>query len=194
MPLAKLTTARQISLTRAHIALCVLFSRRKLNITSYVSKLLEQLGTIHQDDGHTSAMRFLADGFLEIFSANEAFGGDYGGGEHLLFDAWLPRYLTTCSSSDQERILDCVNAMLTKSAAVAFALNADEGRQQSALLTALYATMLPYVLQVFVRPEASRGIAELAANMCLGCSFAGSTYGFEAVFKQFTESCLSNVQ
>lgn len=193
MPLAKLTAARQVSLTRAHIALLVLFSRRGLDITSYVTKLFEQLATIHQDDGHNSAMRFLADGFLEIFTANETAGGG-GGGEHLLFDTWLLRYLATCSNSDQERMLDCVNAIVTKSADVAFALNESEGRQQCALLTALYATMLPYVLQTFVRTDASRGIAELAANMCLGCSFNGSVYTFEAVFAQFTESCVSNVQ
>lgn len=203
MPLAKLTTARQIALMRAHVALIVVFTRRRVNVAVYIQKLFEQLAAIvhhqhhhQQDDGQSAIMRFLADGFVEIFGASTTNDASAAGenGEHLLFDAWLPRYLASCSMGEQERILRCSNAMLQRAAAVRFALNADETRRQSAVLQTLYATMLPYVLQAFVKANASRLIAELAANLCLGCTFAGSVYSFEEVFEQFTDACVSNMQ
>lgn len=194
LPLSKLTPARQVSLTRAHVALLVLFARRQLNIGTYVQKLLEQLATIKPDgDGHSAAQRFLADAFVDIF-ATASDGGRGCSGEHLLFDVWLPRYLGQCSVGERERLLACVNAVLERSEAMAFALDAEAARQQSVLLKALYATMLPWVLQAFVRADAGADLAALAASLCLGCSaFAGSEYRFEEVFAQFTEACVSNV-
>lgn len=175
----------------------VVFTRRRVNVTTYIQKLYEQLASAahqqhQQDDGHSAAIRrFLADGFVEIFGATTTASGVNG--EHLLFDAWLPRYLASCSSAEQERVLGCCNTLLQRAAAVRFALNADEMRNQTAVLQALYSTMLPFVLQAFVRPDASRLIAEMAANLCLGCRFAGSLQTFEIVFAQFTDACVSNM-
>lgn len=210
MSLSKLTTVRQTTLCRTHVALLVLFARRRIPLGTYVSKLLEQLATIgHQTEGHTAAMRCLADGFVSIFTTgNDAPDAldvstaspirhvQYANGEHLLFDSWLPKHLAICAAGEQDRILQCINALLVKSAAVEFALSADEAGKLVTMLAALYATMLPYVLGVFVRADASRSIAELAANLCLGCAMYDGrlAYGFEETFAMFAGAAVANLQ
>lgn len=78
MPLYRLTTNRQIALLRGHISLLILFTEKHLNISSYTTKILEQLTTIHLDESYGQALKMLADGMLEIFANTASFElGEY---------------------------------------------------------------------------------------------------------------------
>lgn len=78
--LLKLSATRQIALVRGHVALIILFNEKKVNVSTYVQKILEQINSIHLDEGYFPVLKILADGFYEIFSNSECFQL----GEHVL--------------------------------------------------------------------------------------------------------------
>lgn len=74
---------------RGHVAMLILFTRKRVPIFAYVPKILEQLSAIVQqqqpDDYDVTVPKLLADGFYEIYQHSDSFRL----GEHLLIGMCL---------------------------------------------------------------------------------------------------------
>lgn len=203
----KLVPARQIAMTRGHVALLILLTERKLDVTTYVKKILEQINSIHLDDGHLPSMKIVVDGLLEIFSNTESFLL----GEHLLLgkalclnnnyyilqlpkllDLWLIKYLSANSYAEQERVLVCINGTLVKISNIIFR----EGNNLQTLFALIYKYILPYVQQMFANKNVDGGIvSELAANLCLYSQYClpKTLNKFDILFKGFVDTSCANI-
>lgn len=82
--LSKMSAIRQVALMRGHVAMLILFTRKRVPIFAYIPKILEQLSAVVQqqqpDDYDVTVPKLLADGFCEIYQHSDSFRL----GEHLL--------------------------------------------------------------------------------------------------------------
>ena len=76
---------------RGHIAMLMLFLEKRLNVSGYITKILEQMNSISADEGSVACMKLVADGLQEIYSNSEAFDK----GEHLLLGKYKLGQIST---------------------------------------------------------------------------------------------------
>ena len=111
--------------------------------------------------------------------------------------------MSACSSAEQERILECMNACLVKLPTLLFAVEtnsimcSDGGGTSSdknlkTLLLAIYKYILPYVKQLFGQKNVPQIVPELAANLCLYSAHA--SHNFDELFKHFVEMNCNGIQ
>lgn len=180
---------RQVALVRGHISLLLLFVDKKLPINNYVPKILEQINSISQDDGYIPTLKILADGLFELLTHSDSFNF----GEYLMLDLWFIKYLSTSSSSEHDRLLDCMNSCLIK--APDLLCGHESNKHIYEMLAAIYKYLLPYVKQIFLHKDVSHSVPELAANLCLCAGhIPGGQYSFDDLFKYFSDSNCGNSQ
>ncbi|KAJ6642992.1 Protein MMS22-like [Pseudolycoriella hygida] len=184
IPLCKLPHPRQIALTRGYMSLLILFIQKEMDVHIFISKILENIGSIRQDVGYVPVLRILGDGFNVIYSQSPNFML----GEHLLLDLWLVKYLSICSFSEREVLLERLNETFLRAAALLSTPNNPTQRQSCIkYIEATNQHILPYIQQLFVESYEGAIVPKFAGNLCLFNMFGVKELN-QKLFKSFVES------
>lgn len=193
------------------MSLLILFIQKNMDVHIFVSKILDNVTSLRLDAGYVSTLRILADGFNVIYSECESFML----GEHLLLglfgfsecfnrrfqsptnsktDSWLVKYLSICSFSEREILLDRLNETFVKAATLLSTLDNSTQRQNCVkLIEATNKHILPYIQQGFTENYEGTVIPKFAANFCLFNKFGVKELNQE-LFKSFVDGQKTDVQ
>lgn len=210
IPLLKVTQPRQIALTRGYISLLILFIQKHMDVHIFITKILENIASLRLDAGYVATLKILADGFNVIYTQCENFIL----GEHLLLgyhfyserksnnsnvsllrtDSWLVKYLSVCSFSEKEILLDRLNETFVKAATLLSTLDNSTQRQNCVkLIESTNKHILPYIQQGFNENYDGVVVPKFAANLCLFNKFGVKELNQE-LFKSFVESQKTDIQ
>lgn len=194
------------------MSLLILFIQRNMDVHIFISKILDNITSLRLDAGYVSTLRILADGFNVIYSECENFML----GEHLLLglfaftsrmtikdsnlllipqtDSWLVKYLSICSFSERETLLDRLNETFVKAATLLSTLDNSTQRQNCVkLIEATNKHILPYIQQGFTENYEGTVIPKFAANFCLFNKFGVKELNQE-LFKSFVDGQKTDIQ
>lgn len=103
-------------------------------------------------------------------------------------DSWLVKYLSICSFSEKEILLDQLNETFVKAATLRSTLDNSTQRQNCVkLIEATNKHILPYIQLGFMESYEGVVIPKFAANLCLLNKFGVKELNQE-LFKSFVES------
>lgn len=114
---------------------------------------------------------------------------------HIISGPWLVKYLSASQYSEHQRIIACINLIITKISSTRFSLTPDESNHAKDMLKQIYQVFIPYTLQNFSKNESSREVAELSANLCLNGDLCNDiSFNSKLLLKQFTDINSTNVE
>jgi S-phase genomic integrity recombination mediator, N-terminal len=185
IPLDNIAPARQVAVTKAHVAMLLLYHRKQCDMTDYASKFLAQLKNSGEKPEIGACLKILAAGVNEVFADHHAY---FEHGQHLLMDSWLPRFLVQSSQAEQDRLLTTVNTILIR-----LRETPAPSANDLALAQSIYTFVLPHVKQVFVQGSSSLVVPELAANLSLCATGREGLPMFTELYRFFIEASCGKV-
>lgn len=186
----------QQQLMKGHMALLILHRENQMDISVYVTKLMEQVNRLTEKSNSsvTSVLKIMADAlpFLLLQNSEEE---TFENGEKLLLDSWIVRYLSTGTVAEQDRVFEALIKLIQKiREAQSKSLqspNLDE------IVRKMFSIILPHCKQIFPKSESS-SLPAIAGYLCLLSSehksYSSEIPKFEILFKTFIEMNCQNVE
>lgn len=186
----------QQQLMKGHMALLILHRENQMDISLYVTKLMEQVNrlTERSNSSVTSVLKIMADALPALLlqhSEEEAFEN----GEQLLLDSWIIKYLSTGTVAEQDRVFEAIIKLIQK------LREAQSKSLQSSHLAdvvrKLFSIILPHCKQTFSKSE-SCSLPAMVGFLCLLSSdqqtYSSDIPKFDVLFKTFIEMNCQNVE
>ncbi|CAG9806054.1 unnamed protein product [Chironomus riparius] len=194
IPMEKLN--HQVQIMKAHMVMLILFTENRMNISNYLTKIMNQVNSILQKtNSATSILKILSESLSLILLKNLDENEDIlENGEDLLIDSWIVKYFQNSAPAEQDRLYESLNKIIKK--IYELQNNPIVMTKVTALKEKLFNILLPYIKQVFGKIE-SVWLPEMSANLCLLTNFTTSTSSipnFSTLFKTFVETNSTNLE
>ncbi|KAL7038811.1 hypothetical protein ACKWTF_009701 [Chironomus riparius] len=194
IPMEKLN--HQVQIMKAHMVMLILFTENRMNISNYLTKIMNQVNSILQKtNSATSILKILSESLSLILLKNLDENEDIlENGEDLLIDSWIVKYFQNSAPAEQDRLYESLNKIIKK--IYELQNNPIVMTKVTALKEKLFNILLPYIKQVFGKIE-SVWLPEMSANLCLLTNFTTSTSiipNFSTLFKSFVETNSTNLE